>query len=380
MGLNKYILFLAIGFLSTSALYSQTSSKSRDLKELDKEAFFALENNKDDVVEKASYLVMQGQIQKSGLYESNGYTILGIVNKNKGYYISSVDNYIKALNAAEKINDTARISASYSNIGKVYQLQENYSKALEYLQKSLNLEEKLNIPLQKSIRLYNIGEVYSLLDSMDLALTYYNNSLLIEKKYNNNEGIIYALLGIAEVYIRIDRLTDAGITLDKSSEILDPKNVELGIIYHKLTGELFGAQKDFSKALEGLNRAENLSKNEDYRVHLLDIYLKQIELLNEQQRWQQSVNKYKKYIELKNELNSIKVKNQLEDVTHRNELRQKELKIELANDERDLAQKNVKIEESIGNYESRIIWFLIFTIVLILGLIVYGIRRITKGQ
>ena len=75
-----------------------------------------------------------------------------------------------------------------------------------------------------------------------------------------------------------------------------------------------------------------------------------------------------------------KVKNQLEDLTHRNELRQKELKIELANDERDTARENVKIEESIGNYESRIIWFLIFTIVLILGLIVYGIKRITKEQ
>lgn len=380
MGLNKYILFLAIGFLSTSALYSQKSSKPIDLKKLNDEAFFALENNEDDVVAKARYLVEQSEIQKSGVYESNGYTILGIINKNKGYYITSVDHYIKALNAAEKIKDTGRISASYNNIGTVYQLQEIYTKSLDYFQKSLNLEEKLNNPLQKSIRLYNIGEVYSELDSMDLALTYFNNSLFIEKKYNNNEGIIYALLGIAEVYIRIDRFTDANITLAKSSEILDPKNVELEIIYYKLTGELFGAQKDFDTALKDLNRAEDLSKNEDYRIHLLDIYIKQIDVLNAQEQWQQSVYKYKKYVELKNELNSIKVKNQLEDLTHRNELRQKELKIKLANDERDLAQKNVKIEESIGNYESRIIWFLIFTIVLILGLIVYGIRRITKGQ
>jgi tetratricopeptide (TPR) repeat protein len=380
MGLNKYFLFLAIGFLSTPVLYSQKSSTPIDLKKLDKEAFFALENNQGDVIEKALYLVEQGKIQKSGLYESNGYTILGIINKNKGYYITSVDHYIKALNAAEKIKDTGRVSASYNNIGTVYQLQENYTKALDYFQQSLNLEKKLNNPLQKSIRLYNIGEVYSELDSMDLALTYFNNSLLIEKKYDNSEGVIYALLGIAEVYIHIDRLTDASITLGKSSKILDPINVELGIIYHKLSGELFGAQKEFDNALKDLKRAEDLSNNEGYRVHLLDIYLTQIDILNTQQQWKQSVDKYKKYVELKNELNSIKVKNQLEDLTHRNELRQKELKIELANDERDTARENVKIEESIGNYESRIIWFLIFTIVLILGLIVYGIKRITKGQ
>ncbi|MFT6984015.1 MAG: tetratricopeptide (TPR) repeat protein [Crocinitomicaceae bacterium] len=380
MGLNKYILLLAIAFISTSTLYSQKNSGPVDLKKLNDEAFFALENNEDDVVEKARYLVEQSKIQKSGVYESNGYTILGIINKNKGYYITSVDHYIKALNAAEKIKDPGRVSASYNNIGTVYQLQENYTKALEYFQQSLNLEEKLNNPLQKSIRLYNIGEVYSELDSMDLALTYFNNSLLIEKKYSNNEGIIYALLGIAEVYLRIDRLTDASITLNKSSEILDPINVELRIIYYKLTGELYGAQKNYANALKDLGQAEDLSNTEDYRVHLLDIYITQINLLNAQQQWEKSVDRYKKYVKLKNELNSIKVKNQLEDLTHRNELKQKELKIELANDERDLAQKNVKIEESIGNYESRIIWFLIFTIVLILGLIVYGIKRITKGK
>ena len=68
-----------------------------------------------------------------------------------------------------------------------------------------------------------------------------------------------------------------------------------------------------------------------------------------------------------------KVKNQLADLTHRNELRQKELEIELVQEERYLAEKNVKIEERIRNYESRINWLLIFTIILILGLIVYGI-------
>lgn len=183
------------------------------------EAFVALESNAPNVTEKANALLEAGKEAKLPIYQINAYTILGIVNKNKGYYVTSVDYYNNALKVAEETRDEGRISACYNNIGSVHQIQEDYAKALTYYKKSLELEEKLNNPLQKSIRLYNIGEIYREMDSLSLALSNFNNSLIIEKEYKNNEGIVYALLGISDVYLQLNRPTDASISLGEAKKI-----------------------------------------------------------------------------------------------------------------------------------------------------------------
>ena len=140
MGLKNAVIFL---FLFCYTSFYTISQSKKELDKLDEIAFSAMENNDDDVIEKAQILLEKSKIHKSPIHEINAYTLLGIVNKNKGYYITSVNHYIKALSVAERIDDQGRVSACLSNIGSVYQLQENYVKALEYFQNSLEIEEKL---------------------------------------------------------------------------------------------------------------------------------------------------------------------------------------------------------------------------------------------
>ena len=364
-------------FLSSFS-WGQTEKQLVELEELNTAAFSALENDEKDVSIKTEQLLEKSQETDSKKHEINAYTILGIVNKNKGYYVTSINHHIKALSVAEKDQDEGRISSCYSNIGSVYQLQENYPRALEYFQKSLKLEEKLDQPLQKSIRLYNIGEVYKELDSLRIALSYFNNSLLIEQEHNNKEGIVYALLGIADVYLNIERYTDASIALDDARELITASDVEEAILFHHLRGKLFARKGLIDQAYEEFKRAEEISNTNKFRVHLLDIYTEEIDILNTQQKWQASVERYQTYIELKNELNNIKVKNQLEDLTFQHALNSKELEIQLIKEERDLAKKNEQSEKTIAHYEQKIVWFLISSLLVVLALIVYGIKRITK--
>ena len=151
-------------------------------------------------------------------------------------------------------------------------------------------------------------------------------------------------------------------------------------MYHLLQGELLFDSKNSDQSLLELDSANQISIENEFNVYLTDIYSKQIEIYTNQEKWQQAVDKYEKYVKLKSELNSIKVKNQLEDLTFQNELNKKELEIELIQEERDLANKNVKFVKKIGDYENRIVWFLVSSFVFILGLIVFGIRRITKNK
>lgn len=367
------ITFCIVVFTSFFTL----SQSEKELQQLESRAFQALETSSNDVISHAEALLNACKKGKPNKYLVNAYTILGIVNKDKGYYVTSLNHYLKALNTAETIQDTGRMSACYNNIGSVYQLQENYKRALEYFLKSLQIEEGLDQPLQKSIRYYNIGEVYKELDSLDLALNYFNNSLLIERKYDNADGVIYALLGIADIYIRINRLTDAELSLDEVKGMLKDIYLEENILYHQLQGKLFSVKGNADGAFRELNAAQQLSQNNDFRIHLPDIYAEQIEILIEQGRWQEAVKKQQAYIRLRDELNDIRVKNQLEDLSFQNELNKKELEINLIQEERDLAVKNEAAVQNIASYSRKIVLFLILSLVAVLALIIYGIRKIT---
>lgn len=271
MQIDKSCIFLLMLFFGSST-FAQTSKELDELNVLDSIAFIALETNNSDVVEKANKLLNTGIYYGSPVHQINAYTILGIVNKNKGYYVTSVDFYQKALIVAEESNDKGRISACYNNIGSVYQIQENYGKALYYYKESLAIEDKLNNPIQKSIRLYNLGEIYREMDSMTLALSHFNSSLLIEKEQKNDDGVVYALLGIADIYLQLGKLTDARISLDESEIYMDNSGVEIQVLYGILRGRLLKSEGRYVEALSILQGVKELSKRYEFKVYLMDIY------------------------------------------------------------------------------------------------------------
>ena len=260
-----------------------------ELNKLDSLAFDALENNRTNVVEIAEKFLSEAENNSSAIHEINANTILGIVNKNRGYYITAVDYYKKALEIAIRVNDEGRISACYNNIGSVYQIQENYSKALEYYKKSLTQEEKLDNPLQRSIRLYNIGDIYSEMDSLSLALSHFNNSLLIEKENNNVEGITYSLLGVADIYLRLNKPIDARFALEEAEPFLENSNIDIQILYSLLQADLLLLEEKFDQAINELVQAKEISNKNQYKVHLVDIYEKEIEISKAKQAFDNTV-------------------------------------------------------------------------------------------
>ena len=370
------LLITVIALNSINQCLSQNNEKL--LKELDSIAFVSLEENSSLTTERAYNLLKESEKQQAQLYKINAFTILGIVNKEKGYYVTALNHYLKALNIAESIKDQARLSACYNNIGQIYHLQQNFSKANYYYHLSLDIEDSLSNPLQKSIRFYNIGEVFNELDSLDLALTYFNNSLLIEKKAKNVDGIIYALLGISQVYIKSKRFSDAEYTLEEIYSLLTSEFLEETILFNINYGKLKKLQGKNDQAFVHYKKAESLSVNNEFRIHLPEIYELTIDILRTEQKWEECSKYYSSYTHLTKELNDIKVKNQLEDMIFQNELTKRSLEIELVQEERDLAQKNSLLSKEISNYSSKITAFLIVSILLIVGVIIFGLNRLKK--
>jgi tetratricopeptide (TPR) repeat protein len=370
------VLLLAI-FLSNYSAIAQIKVNP-ELEELDSIAFSALENNSPVAQGDAEKLLAASLKVKPSFYRVNAYTILGILNKNKGFYLSALDFYLKALNAAELIHDQPRKSACFNNIGTIFQLQEKHQQAIKYFNQSLEIEKKLKNPLQQSIRYYNIGESYKALKKYDLALTYFNNSLLIEQKEGNTEGIVYAELGISDIYIRIKRLTDASITLDRVESKISPNAIEETIMLAKLMGELKLLQGDLDGAINSFLSAERVSEKEGVKTHLLAIYKGQIKLLKAKGEWKSATIKLEEFVRLNDQINSLYIRNQLDDLSFRNEITKKDLELELVQEERDLAKQNEIAEKQLRVYAQKIIWFVIVLMVIFIGLMIVGVKKLTK--
>lgn len=367
-------IFLIVGCCQ-GLVYANDNAES--LKELNDEAFLAYESGSDSALVYAERFADVAKGTNS-LFEINAFTLLGILNKDRGFYVSALNNYIKALNTSEALGDKGRESACLNNIGSIYQLQKKYERAKEYFLRSLSLEDSLDQPLQKSIRYYNLGDVYKEQDSLEIALTYFNNSLRIEQKLQNNEGVVYALLGIAEVYIAFERTTDAGIELEKIAKLITPEATEERIMYHYLKGKLSLALNDLNSSIDHFKQALKIGKEKNFRIHDEKLLLGLIEVYRKEQNFKSLAEAYEKYMSLVEELNNITIKNQLEDLTYQNELNKKELEISMIKEERDLAQKNEKLKEDINAYSSKIIWFLVFAIVGIFAFVFYVVKGISK--
>lgn len=358
----KYIFFCVL-LLLIGDCFSQKS-----IREVDALAFKSLEMHSADTEALALNLLSLTKGNDSSVYAINAYTILGILNKDKGYYISSLNYYLKALNASEKKKDTARISASLNNIGVIYLLQGDLKLAIHYFSKSLKLEEKLKQPLQKSIRLYNIGDCYKDLDSFDLALSYFSNSLIIEQKNKNVEGEIYAFLGIAEVYIEIGQVVDSKRILDRISRKMMPNYIEESILYNKLMGIYLFKTNHSKEAFLVLENAKMLSLKNKFPIHLLEIYKLEITILETLRLWPQVASKYKEYTILSKKLIAIEIRNKVNDLMYSNELHKKEVLISLVEGERNFAKK-------LNNFNNKISLFLVTLLLFIVGLIIYGYQK-----
>lgn len=366
--LNLHTLFFCFFLFINGGIFSQN-----DIAQLDSMAFVALESHSPKTEELAKQILLKTKEDYRSKHTINAYTILGIINKDKGYYVSSLNYYLKALNAAEKKKDEGRISSSLNNIGIIYQLQRNFQSAITYFSNSLKLEEKFNNPLQKSIRYYNIGDCYKELDSFDLALSYFNNSLLIEQKHKNSEGIIYAYLGIAEVYLEIDQADNAKMILDKIKVNLKDTYIEGSIFYHKLLGTYYYKKNNMNEALSIFQLAQTISEKRNFPIHLVEIFKYQISVYEKLNDVQSLAKKYKELTTLNDKLGAIEIRNKIHDLTYSNEIQKKDREIALIEGERNFAEK-------LNVYNKKITGFLILVVVFIVGIVIYGLQKRNKWE
>ncbi len=311
--------------------------------------------------------------QKAGDYAKgliNANILLGILNKDRGYYGLSVEHYLQALQRAESIGDSLRVSGCLNNLGSVYYEQGNFLKSLSYFQRSLAIENKLGKDKgQQSIRLVNIGDAYFKLDSLDKAAAFYYNSLLIEEDLKNEDGMFYARLGIGRVDTRKGNFVNAKSELTRALDYAQRLGNNPGICETQIAfGELFLAQGLLRQAEAALDSA--LAKARKFEFQGLEIQsLGAIYKMQKQQGNLAAANEtLEQYYALREKVNSTEVNSRIGELQMRYELDKKEQEIALFRKNEELQDAEMKYERKLRNY-------LLFSVFVTLALILFNLYR-----
>jgi len=219
----------------------------------------------------------QGKIirEKLGLDSdlSKSLNNLGLVHAAQGHYNQALDHYQRAAGIQSRYQQYVNLATTFNNIGKIHYRRGEYDKALKMFARSAKLRKKYKRTTRLAQTFTDIGHVYFSLRQFNRAVKYYKEAEEIQlKKDKTALALSWTLYNLGNVY-RARGLTH---------KALDYHFKALGIRRRKGKDKLVGSslvniaevyieQKDWTEALEYLERAETIYKGEDDQVKQIRI-------------------------------------------------------------------------------------------------------------
>lgn len=350
-----------------------TAAQESQIEKLNELAFSCRNSNPSKSLSLSDMSLALSRKHNYNLGEINALLLSGMVYKNIGAYDKAAAYYFDALKLAKKVNDQERISSCLNNIGSLYQLQNNFIKALQYYQLSMQIEETLDNKEQLSIRLYNIGTVYESIDSLNLALTYYYNSLLIEEQIGNDEGVYFALYGIAGIETKTGQYESAMRNITRALKVTYKLNDVFGkALCHNELGKLYLAKGDFGKAILEFDSSIYWSESSNLMNEMKESFFDLAQAYESLGKHESAFNYLSRYVELSDSLNSVEMGTRIAETETRYQVDQKETEIAYLKNLNELKSENADSERRNRN-------FLLITIVLVILLSAYNLKRITEN-
>jgi class 3 adenylate cyclase/Tfp pilus assembly protein PilF len=262
---------------------------------------------------------------------------IGMVYMRIGDYAHALESCGKALTAFEELGDKSGAAGIIGNIGTVYEQLSDFPRALEYYSKALAAFEELENKRGVAIFIGNIGSVYMYLRDYSNALEYFGKAITAYEELNNKAGITHIISCIGNIYLELNdypialeyhgKALAAFEELGMKQEVASTKS-QIGFIYLQQDFKGNDGVKAEEYLLNALAILEELgAKREQYDIHklLADMY-------QEQKRWEESNTHFRKYHQLKEEVQSDEARKQADkiDFQRKNAEREKQIAVERA--------------------------------------------------
>jgi len=157
------------------------------------------------------------------------YITLSTAHSYLASYDSATQYSIKALEVAERFQDTISIIDAYNNLGIDFMFQEDDEKAINYFQKVEALSSLFGDSLRWGHALNNLGMMIGFGGNIREELIYYERAAHIFKGIGENEGYANTLLNSGTSYMTLEQYLKAAELYKQALEIFEDIGYTSGI-------------------------------------------------------------------------------------------------------------------------------------------------------
>ncbi|MBS1537982.1 MAG: tetratricopeptide repeat protein [Bacteroidetes bacterium] len=231
-------------------------------------------------------------------------------------YAKGIEFFSRALPILEEVGDKESIAVTMEKIARVYFTMGTYEKTLEYYKEVLRILEEIGVPNVRILNvIYEIGFAYYYLGDYDNAMEIYGKVLIGYTDLKNIPAIAETLGNIGQVYKETGShelaLEYYGRALASHKETGDILN--LGYITGCI-GDLYRERNfsgyDADKAEEYLLKSIAILNKNTWKVWIIERYKSIADLYEQEERWKEYAYYYKKYRDLKDEIQSEEIRKQ----------------------------------------------------------------------
>ncbi|NQV42261.1 MAG: tetratricopeptide repeat protein [Candidatus Marinimicrobia bacterium] len=199
---------------------------------------------------------------------------LGTIESARGNNSASIENYLKAIDAATRAGDHRAMGACYSLLGNVHRIQGEYEQAISYITKAETHYAQIGFNEGKAWIQYSLANIYKDLELYEEALDYLYKSLYTyEREVKDSLGVAICLDQIGDIYFDQKLYEKALEFVLRSNRIHSSARNSHGLaITLKNLGKIEYELKNFPKAIEYLEQSRLLKQSGKDVLVLTQIY------------------------------------------------------------------------------------------------------------
>ena len=308
---------------------------------------------------------------------ANTLNSLAYIFRNQGNMGKSLENYMKALQISEEVNDNTGTAEILNNIGVLYDYQNDTDNALEYYGRSLKILEKTGDKFGMGFLLNNIGFVYNLKKQPDKAIEYYNKSLSIRLEINDKRGIGESYNNMGAIYKDNGEFQKAFEYLNKGLQFREEAKDKRGLANsYKNLCDLYMRQNKYKPALGFAQKSIQLSQEMGYPEMIMNAAGKLNQVYKAMGDYHKALGSYELYIQMRDSISNEKTRKEAIKTKFQYEYEKKTVadSIKVA-EQRKVFDAKMEQEKT-----QRFALYAIILLTIIFALFMYNRFRITKKQ
>ncbi|MBC8415241.1 MAG: tetratricopeptide repeat-containing sensor histidine kinase [Candidatus Cloacimonetes bacterium] len=179
---------------------------------------------------------------------------------------AAFDNYMRALDTAEKIQYYDLIPSIYNGLGTVWRKRSDNDKALEHYLQAVKWGIEVDDERGNTKRLLNIGKIYYYEGGFNKALEYYQKAADNSEVFHDELGNAHAYKEMGSVYKAWQQYPKAKEYYEKALHIYDTlgEDKRSANVLNEL-GSVYRHEKDFQKAIEYQKKSLKIKEEIGYK-------------------------------------------------------------------------------------------------------------------